>query len=201
MFIIYIITIIIIISFLLYFIFLLFPKYKNILSKNKYNYSPIKNITYNKTELIDDYLSSIPSKYNFKKAEERQLLEKFINLKDLTKEINEKVLTEIKANFKNYFISFLNKNNVDGVKYIFFQIDINFGNKMIILNNLIYYSEIVGFKNIILNADNNWYLKDNITLDKVTITVMPLEYVDCNGTYIACFEHSKDPGKLFLVKN
>ena len=66
------------------------------MSKNKYNYSPIKNITYNKTELIDDYLSTISSKFQIKKISERQSLNRFMNLKDLTKEKDEKKNSEIK---------------------------------------------------------------------------------------------------------
>ena len=79
----------------------------------------IKNIIYNKTEIIDEYLATIPSKYKSKKNEEKQNLEKYTSFKDLTKKINKKELTEIKANFRNYFISFLNKKNVSDVKLFF----------------------------------------------------------------------------------
>ena len=71
---------------------------------------------------------------------------------------------------------------------------------MIILNNLIYYSEIAGFKNILLDPDQNWYLKNNITGDKITITMLQSKYIDCNATHIACFERNKKPAKLFYFQ-
>ena len=93
--------------------------------------------------------------------------------------------------------------------------DLNpFGNRIIILNNLIYYCEILGFKNIYLNSNINWYIKDKIISDNINITVIPSNNINCNAPYIACFKHIQDstsflffPGyikpqiRLNLIKN
>ena len=72
-----------------------------------------------------------------------------------------------------------------------------FGNRIIILNNLIYYCEILGFKNIYLNSNVNWYIKDKIISDNINITMIPSINIDCQAPYIACFKHVKDT-TLFL---
>ena len=63
-----------------------------------------------------------------------------------------------------------------------------FGNRIIIINNLIYYCEILGFKNIYLNSDLNLYIKGNIISDKINITMIPSRNIDCHAPYIICFK-------------
>jgi len=63
-----------------------------------------------------------------------------------------------------------------------------FGNGIIIINNLIYYCEILGFKNIYLNSDLNLYIKGKIISDKINITMIPSRNIDCHAPYIACFK-------------
>ena len=181
--------------------------------KNKNNSN--KFINYNRKEIIDDYLYSVPSKYNNMINSERELLEKYLSLKDLSKETNETYISEIKGQFLNIFISlFINNKNYKDIQYLYFKdyYHNHFGNKMIILNNLIYYSEILGFKNIYLSDDNNWYLKDKIISDKINITVISPSNIDCNSIHIACFKYSagifffrqyyiKPQIRLNLIKN
>ena len=53
----------------------------------------------------------------------------------------------------------LTKKNFHLLKNIFIESTINFGNQIIAFNNLIYYCEILGIKNIYLNSEINWYIK------------------------------------------
>ena len=55
------------------------------------------------------------------------------------------------------------KKNFRLVKNIFITHELNFGNLIVAFNNLIYYSEILGIKNIYLNNKINWYIKIHIS--------------------------------------
>ena len=161
------------------------------------NSKKYKYYNYNKKEIIDDYLSSIPPKFQKYIERERNLLEKYLNLKDLSKEITEKEKTDAKDKVLDHFLSLLTKNNSNDIKYIYLTDNSQFGNRIIILNNLIYYCEILGFKNIYLNSNVNWYIKDKIISDNINITMIPSINIDCQSPYIACFKNVKDT-TLFL---
>ena len=189
----------IIILFIFYFIFR-----KNIFFSSKqsnlfFNKNKTKKYIYlNKTEIIDDYLSSVPLKFQKAIDNERKVLEKYLNLTDLSIEKNEQKIFKIKEKLLNKFLSLLNKKNFTEIKYIFFT-DINqFGNRIIILNNLIYYCEILGFKNIYLNSDLNWYIKDKIISDNISINMIPSRNIHCNSPSIACFKSQIDPVFFFF---
>ena len=61
-----------------------------------------------------------------------------------------------------------------------------FGNRMLMLNNIIFYFEILGIKNIYLREKYNWFIKNNIITDKINITLMRLSNIDCNSNDILC---------------
>ena len=196
------ITFIIILSIFFIFTFIIFPKNSFFFTKNPNNFfneiNSKKNEYFNMKKNISDYLYSIPSKFNKSFDNERKKLEKYFNLIDLSKERNEKIISEIKGKLLNKFLSLLNKKNFTEIKYIYFT-DINhFGNRIIILNNLIYYCEILGFKNIYLNSDLNWYIKDKIISDNISITMIPSRNIHCNSPSIACFKSQIDPVFFFF---
>ena len=58
-----------------------------------------KYYNYNKKEIIDDYLSSIPPRFRKYIDNEKKLLEKYLNLTDLSKNIGEKEKSEAKKNY------------------------------------------------------------------------------------------------------
>ena len=189
----------IIILFIFYFIFR-----KNIFFSSKqsnlfFNKNKTKKYIYlNKTEIIDDYLSSVPLKFQKAIDNERKVLEKYLNLTDLSIEKNEQKIFKIKEKLLNKFLSLLNKKNFTEIKYIFFT-DINqFGNRIIILNNLIYYCEILGFRNIYLNSDINWYINSTIITDNINITMISSRNIDCKAAFIACFESREEPVYFFF---
>ena len=192
----YFLFIIIIIIIIILCIFIVFHKNMLFLTKKQipfFNKNISKYIDYNKTKIIDDYLSSIQSKYQKSIDGERKALEKYLNLTDLSKETNVKIISEIKEKLLNRFLSLLNKNNFTEIKYIYFT-DINqFGNRIIILNNLIYYCEILGFKNIYLDSNLNWYIKNRIISNNKNITMISSRNINCNDPNISCFKSVTDP--------
>ena len=55
------------------------------------------------------------------------------------------------------------QKNLSQIDTIFLTDTVNFGNAVICLNNLIFYCEVLGCKNITLNSEKtNWYIKNPI---------------------------------------
>ena len=79
------------------------------------------------------------------------------------------------------------KKNFSLVKNICIAHELNFGNLIVAFNNLIYYSEILGIKNIYLNNKINWYIKNDINTDKIHISVISRDLINCNSEDTFCF--------------
>ena len=80
----------------------------------------------------------------------------------------------------------LTKKIISMVKIIFIKKTKNFGNQIIALNNLIYYSKILGIKNIYLNSKINWYIKKDINTDKIHISLISKKKINCNSKETFC---------------
>ena len=57
---------------------------------------------------------------------------------------------------------------------------------MIALNNIIYYSEILGINNIYLNSYYDWYIKNDVITDKIKVSVKPSSQINCNSEDTIC---------------
>ena len=62
-----------------------------------------------------------------------------------------------------------------------------YGNTMVLLNNLLYYTEILNITNIYLNSDMNWPIKDNISYTNLNITIIPPTNINFKDEKIICF--------------
>ena len=54
------------------------------------------------------------------------------------------------------------------------------------MNNLIYYCEILGIKNIYLNSEINWYIKSEIRTEKIHISIISKNKINCNSITTYC---------------
>jgi hypothetical protein len=85
-------------------------------------------------------------------------------------------------------------NKFGGIKYskqknIYIRDNWKFGNRMIFLNNMIYYYQILGEdKNIYINSAHHWFLKDKIILDHVNISIVNDSTMNCNDNETFCVE-------------
>ena len=62
-----------------------------------------------------------------------------------------------------------------------------FGNRMIMLNHMIYYFELLKEKkNLYLNSAHHWFIKNNITLEYVNISLVDNSTMDCNDNSTMC---------------
>ena len=173
--------------------------FKENIKSLSYNEKIKKYSTYNKTEIIDDYLASIPSKFDKIKEAERKDLESFLSRKILTEYANETSDIEAKTRLLRHFTGMSSGKNFSNIT-LYVLDKIRFGNNLVMLNNLIYYCEVLGFKNIYLNSDHDWFLKDKIVTDKLNITMMPHNQVNCNSRYILCFKFYSGPGSFLLYQ-
>ena len=202
----YMIIFIIILIILIISTLLIFRKKTFINNKysNDYLYNNIteKYIKLNKTEIIDDYLFSIPSKYEMKKNAERESLNYYINLKDLAEDKNDTDnISKTKKKLLKDFIDLLIKPNVTEIKDIFFTSTLKYGNRMVILNNLMFYCELLGIKNIYLDSNLTWFIKNKISTGKINIFMASSKDIDCDSNHIECFKPGKTASFFFLFQH
>jgi hypothetical protein len=139
-------------------------KKKNLISNNIW-------FKKNLTAFLNDYLSVFKGNYNEIVKRDIFFIKKYFSLKVINKNENSTLNFEAKELLKQELQN-LTKKNFSFLKNIFIKKTINFGNQMIAMNNLIYYCEIIGIKNIYLNSKINWYIKNDINTDKVHISII-----------------------------
>ena len=121
-------------------------------------------------KIINNYISSISSKYKFIKEQERfklislLSLPKFSDIKNdtLKSDLKQKLLKELQT--KNKY------KNLSNIKFAYIDKTYRFGNALILLNNLLYYCEILNITNIYLNSRKKWPINENITSKKINIS-------------------------------
>ena len=172
--------------------------------KSSYNFKQINNIkivnsdSYNykgekilKSKLINKYLSNISDDYKFDVDAERKRCNNYNNLFDYSNEsyiksfLREKLLQKI---------SYFKKANITHLDTIYLSFNFNFGNNLIIFNNVLFYCEIIGCNYIILKRSKHlhrkWLLKNRIVIKKLNITIFQSLPVKCKNNNILCLYES-----------
>ncbi len=162
--------------------FFLFPKF---FSKQKQKEHT--NITLYKTKIINDYLFSIPQKYENYKKLEKSRLENYFSLKNLPKNSNDSTTQQIKSKLLSQINQHTRGKDFSKVNSVFLTYPINFGNTMVMVNNIMYYSEVFGIKNIYFHKRYNWYINNNITTEKFNISVISSNNINCKARDTVCF--------------
>lgn len=145
-----------------------------------------------KRDLIDEYLSSISNESFYYKEDERIRFNSFYYLADYSKDLF--IKSELKSKFLEN-ISKIKNQNITQLETFYLSINIQFGNGLIIINNAIFYCEVVGCHNIILNEKQlgrKWLILKKIYIEKLNITIMQGPKVDCKNNKVLCiYEISK----------
>ena len=68
--------------------------------------------------------------------------------------------------FSNYF-----HKKISYIDTLFLNTRCNFGNCLMILNKILFLCEIIQCKNIILNKNIYWFIKNNITIQKINLSI------------------------------
>ena len=135
----------------------------------------------NMTEIINNYVELIPSEYEKSRNGYRKELEE-ISLLKVYSENDERNIKLFKDKMSEKF-----RKNSSLVKNLFITKTCGLGNQICALNNIIYYAEILGIQNIYLNAAyNNWYIKDKVTTDKISISLLNQTDINCNSIDTFC---------------
>ena len=98
----------------------------------------------------------------------------------------------IKDNYKNQFFDFfskIKKKPINKIETIFVSHSCNFGNCIIMLNNIIFYCEVIGCHKIILDKNKNnlkGLIKNQIYITQLNITIFLGSNIDCNNDNILC---------------
>ena len=153
-------------------------------------------INYNPKVIIDDYFSSITSEFEKEKEYEKQEIEKILSFSNMSKDL----FSEAKNNLmKKFYSKSKEKKNITTIllTHTNFQ---KFGNKIIYLNNLIYYCEILGFKNIYLSPGLNWFINNSIVNENINISVVDYNEKTCSNNNILCLALSNDEGTFLFYQ-
>ena len=154
---------------------------KQIKSKNNNN----NWIQKNKTELLNNYLTVFNGVYDKVVKNEINFLKNYLSLKVILKEGNLSLNLETKEQLRRSLKGYTGKD-FGLLKNIFISKTVFFGNEIISFNNLIYYCEIFGIKNIYLNSTIDWYIKNDINTDKIHISLNSGNNINCKSYDTYC---------------
>ena len=127
------------------------------------------------------YYFSLPSEYDNEKRNEIKKLDKLLSLKTLSKDKNKNNYFELKMKLLAELNTLRKGKNFTNIEAIFIVNPGYFGNRMIMLNNIIFYFEILNITNIYLNSKYNWIIKNRIITDKIKIFLINPSKIDCNS--------------------
>ena len=134
---------------------------------------------------MNNYLYNFKGIYNEQLLKDIHKIRKYFSLKILINSKNSSVNNKTIEKLQ-FEIERMARINFSLINNIFIIKTIRFGNQIIALNNLIYYCEILGIKNIYLNSDINWFIKDDINTNKINISVIPSKKINCSSISTFC---------------
>ena len=138
------------------------------------------------SEIINEYVELIPDKFEEEIFDEIKIDNYYLSLEEIKNDT--KYIEEIKIKLLNE-ISKRAEKKITRLDTVFIIENGNFGTSLIALNNIIFYCEILGCKNIILNKYNekgHWHIKNTIFSNKTNLTIMVGEPVDCDADNTVC---------------
>ena len=158
---------------------------KQILIK-KFNALPI----YYK-EMINYYFSNISKEFEKEKNSEINNLISLFSLLNYSELKSNITIYKLKIQLLNALQKYPQKDNIfsnlEG-KIVYLEKSFNFGNSLVLLNNLLYYCEILNIKNIYLNSDSKWPISQNISSKKINISLISTNNFKLNKTNIVIFD-------------
>ena len=99
-------------------------------------------------------------------------LARILSLINYTEVINNTKKNELKIELFNELQVDNQNKKISNNSIVYLNKSFKYGNTMILLNNLLYYTEILNITNIYLNSDMNWPIKDNISFSNLNITII-----------------------------
>ena len=132
-------------------------------------------------EIINKYILNAASEFEKQKNQELNLLISLLSLKNFSDFHNNKARLGLKNDLLNKLQKKPKKNNgynESQEKIAFVDKSFNFGNSLVLLNNLLYYCEILNISKIYLNSDRYWPICDNFISHSLNITLVNSSNID-----------------------
>ena len=107
-------------------------------------------------------------------------INKYLSFKNKPLNLNDSVIIKEKINILNLLSKYIDRN-ITSIDSIFLATECNFGNSIVILNKLLFYCEIIGCKNIILDKNIFWFIKRPIKILKYNISIKVDDKNHCNN--------------------
>ena len=134
--------------------------------------------------MIQDYLSKISDNIIYDKQKEQYYLNEYMNFSIYSNETSIKSYLRMKL---LDYMSKLKKKNITKIDTFYLSSLYNFGNNLIAINNCIFYCEILGCHNIILDkSQKNFFINETIILKESKITIRKDSDIKCNHDDIIC---------------
>ena len=138
---------------------------------------------YNFTDIIENYFMKLPEKFHGERDHELRIFRGYMKKYTLSEDGNS--IADQRAKMTLY--KRLGGERFSKLKNIFIKGDWRFGNRMLSLNNMIFYFELLKeHKNIYLNSNHEWFFKNKIVTKYVNISLANESEIDCNDNYTTC---------------
>ena len=138
-------------------------------------------------KIINNYLSNVSSKFIIEKENEAFKLISLISLLNFSELSNNTLKSDIKQKLLNE-LSINNQNkNLSEINGVYVDKSFNFGNSMVLLNNLLYYCELLNITHIYLNSRKHWPLSQDVTSNEVNISLISPKNIDFKNRNMAIF--------------
>ena len=167
----------------------LINKYK-VIQKQLLNHK-INALTNYFKEILSYYFSYDSLEYDNVKYKEIKNLISLFSLNDLSKLTNNDTLYKMKNELLNELQKNPKKLKVNSSledKIVYIDKSFHFGNSLVLLNNLIYYCEILNIKSIYLNSNYKWPISQNISYEKMNISIISTININLNDNNIIIFD-------------
>ena len=130
-------------------------------------------------------------------CEQNVYFKKFYILREKEIDFNNTLILKEKNNILKLFSKTI-KKKILKVDTIFYTNTNHFGNLLVNLNKMIYYCEIIGCKNIILDKKVFWFLNKPIFIDKYNISI---KIGDINTLYNKSYIYYNSPNLFYIFFN
>lgn len=137
--------------------------------------------------IINNYILDIPSKYKYEIEQERNKLVSLLSLINYSSIKNMSLKNELKQKLLKELQTKSQHKNLSEIKYVFIEKALRYGNSIVLLNNLLYYCEILNITNIYLNSNQDWPIFENITLNMLNISLVNKKNINLNDRSITSF--------------
>ena len=146
-------------------------------NQKDFNYMHDYDYNYNYNEFYEkkiDYwnITKVPKGMYINKYFENEIkfFHFFQNLKKMPKNLSAPIVQKEKKNILQNISNNVGMN-VSSINEIYFNTEFRFGNELIAINKFIFFCEIIGVKKIIINSDNNLYIKNTIYDKEYNLTI------------------------------